>query len=236
MHGSLKAVGKPPYMLNSTVHAQLMLMLNRTCSTQLFLLLIQWSSYDSVCWYPFMTAIVYSYSHVCWDYVESIKPTGFILSIVWLPTIGNNCYFDDEWQHTDFREEYLAKIEKRIKTYTFKTLNEPRPDKKLLVLDVDYTLFGMFYFQVHNFLWRIRCVLSFFKFLVNVCLDGDLLIVTCLMKYTWPRYDLGIFQRFACSSSRWTLSWSFSWLNDREIFGVCKIVLPRKSSIAWVCF
>jgi len=40
------------------------------------------------------------------------------------------------------REEYLAKIEKRIKTYNFQTLNEPRPDKLLLVLDIDYTLFG----------------------------------------------------------------------------------------------
>ena len=40
------------------------------------------------------------------------------------------------------REEYLAKIEKRIKTYDFQILNEPRADKLLLVLDVDYTLFG----------------------------------------------------------------------------------------------
>ena len=41
-----------------------------------------------------------------------------------------------------FREEHLAKIEKRIKTYDFQVLNEPRADKLLLVLDVDYTLFG----------------------------------------------------------------------------------------------
>jgi len=40
------------------------------------------------------------------------------------------------------REEYLAKIEKRIKSYDFQILNEPRPDKLLLVLDIDYTLFG----------------------------------------------------------------------------------------------
>jgi ubiquitin-like domain-containing CTD phosphatase 1 len=40
------------------------------------------------------------------------------------------------------REEYLAKIDRRIKTYEFKTINEPRPGKKLLVLDVDYTLFA----------------------------------------------------------------------------------------------
>lgn len=47
---------------------------------------------------------------------------------------------DDEIAIQD-REEYLAKIEKRIKTYDFRVLNEPRPDKLLLVLDIDYTLF-----------------------------------------------------------------------------------------------
>lgn len=36
---------------------------------------------------------------------------------------------------------YLKKIDKRIKEYKINMLNEPRPDKKLLVLDIDYTLF-----------------------------------------------------------------------------------------------
>ena len=40
------------------------------------------------------------------------------------------------------REEYLAKIERRIREYKFDILNEPREGKKLLVLDIDYTLFG----------------------------------------------------------------------------------------------
>lgn len=39
------------------------------------------------------------------------------------------------------RDEYLAKIKKRVDNYNFNILNEPRPGKKLLVLDVDYTLF-----------------------------------------------------------------------------------------------
>ncbi len=43
-----------------------------------------------------------------------------------------------------FREEYLAKIDKRIKDYKIDILNEHRPGKKLLVLDIDYTLFGEF--------------------------------------------------------------------------------------------
>ncbi|XP_046851468.1 ubiquitin-like domain-containing CTD phosphatase 1 [Xenia sp. Carnegie-2017] len=39
------------------------------------------------------------------------------------------------------RDEYLAKITRRVKEYQVKVLNEPRVGKKLLVLDVDYTLF-----------------------------------------------------------------------------------------------
>lgn len=39
------------------------------------------------------------------------------------------------------REEYLNKIAKRVSTYELNMLNEPRPGKKLLVLDVDYTFF-----------------------------------------------------------------------------------------------
>ena len=39
------------------------------------------------------------------------------------------------------QEVYLQKIERRIKEYELKVLNAPRPGKKLLVLDVDATLF-----------------------------------------------------------------------------------------------
>ena len=39
------------------------------------------------------------------------------------------------------RQEFLAKVERRVKDYPIKILNEPRPGKKLLVLDVDGTLF-----------------------------------------------------------------------------------------------
>ncbi|XP_033633536.1 ubiquitin-like domain-containing CTD phosphatase 1 [Asterias rubens] len=42
---------------------------------------------------------------------------------------------------TEKREEFLEKIQRRVKDYEIKVLNEPRPDKKLLVLDIDYTLF-----------------------------------------------------------------------------------------------
>ena len=39
------------------------------------------------------------------------------------------------------REEVRMKLERRVKTYQGKIFNEPRPGKKLLVLDIDYTLF-----------------------------------------------------------------------------------------------
>lgn len=41
-----------------------------------------------------------------------------------------------------FREENLAKIARRVKEYKVEELNPPREGKRLLVLDVDYTLFG----------------------------------------------------------------------------------------------
>lgn len=43
-----------------------------------------------------------------------------------------------------FREENLLKISRRVKEYKVEILNPPREGKKLLVLDVDYTLFGKY--------------------------------------------------------------------------------------------
>lgn len=39
------------------------------------------------------------------------------------------------------REEFQKKVQRRVKDYQIKVLNEPRKGKKLLVLDIDYTLF-----------------------------------------------------------------------------------------------
>jgi ubiquitin-like domain-containing CTD phosphatase 1 len=39
------------------------------------------------------------------------------------------------------QSEYLAKIEKRVRDIKVDIINAPRPGKKLLVLDIDYTLF-----------------------------------------------------------------------------------------------
>lgn len=44
--------------------------------------------------------------------------------------------------HIFFRiQTYLSKVEKRVKTYNITEINPPREGKKLLVLDIDYTLF-----------------------------------------------------------------------------------------------
>ena len=53
----------------------------------------------------------------------------------------------------------MSKVDKRIKTYEFKILNEPRPGKKLLVLDIDYTIFGEL--RIHKFfIWTKKIVLN----------------------------------------------------------------------------
>lgn len=53
--------------------------------------------------------------------------------------------FEDEQQAEtetfETKEVYLAKIRRRVKEYKVEVLNQPREGKKLLVLDIDYTLF-----------------------------------------------------------------------------------------------
>lgn len=58
-----------------------------------------------------------------------------------LPDVVNDFDIEEEEIAIEDREEYLSKIEKRIKDYKIEMLSEPREGKKLLVLDIDYTLF-----------------------------------------------------------------------------------------------
>ena len=48
---------------------------------------------------------------------------------------------DEEEVETERKEVYLSKIDARIQKYKINELNKPRDGKKLLVLDIDYTLF-----------------------------------------------------------------------------------------------
>lgn len=61
-----------------------------------------------------------------------------------------NCNF----LHCYIREENLLKISRRVKEYKVEILNPPREGKKLLVLDVDYTLFGEFLCNLWIFLFK----------------------------------------------------------------------------------
>eukprot|EP00093_Oithona_nana_P003103 03103.XXX_59994_61033_1 [CDS] Oithona nana genome sequencing. len=59
-----------------------------------------------------------------------------------LPEVIND--FDEDTERKlaiEHREEYLNKVAQRVQNYEVKILNELREDKKLLVLDIDYTLF-----------------------------------------------------------------------------------------------
>jgi ubiquitin-like domain-containing CTD phosphatase 1 len=58
-----------------------------------------------------------------------------------LPEVINDLDIVAEEVILQNREENLAKIAKRVEHYKIKVFNEPRKDKKLLVLDIDYTLF-----------------------------------------------------------------------------------------------
>ena len=76
------------------------------------------------------------------------------------------------------REDYLEKIQKRIRDYKIDIINEPRPDKKLLVLDIDYTLFGEC-----SLIWTFRISISSHieHFLILFCVQ-ERCIVYCINK------------------------------------------------------
>ncbi|GLG98967.1 hypothetical protein R5R35_007443 [Gryllus longicercus] len=59
-----------------------------------------------------------------------------------MPEVINDLDFEEEEEvSVENKEVHLAKIEKRVREYHINIFNEPRPGKKLLVLDIDYTLF-----------------------------------------------------------------------------------------------
>ncbi|KAG5888578.1 hypothetical protein JTB14_029875 [Gonioctena quinquepunctata] len=58
-----------------------------------------------------------------------------------LPDVVNDLDIEEDEVAIENQEVYLSKVEKRINDYKINILNELRPDKKLLVLDIDYTLF-----------------------------------------------------------------------------------------------
>ncbi|XP_056118238.1 ubiquitin-like domain-containing CTD phosphatase 1 isoform X4 [Rhinichthys klamathensis goyatoka] len=55
--------------------------------------------------------------------------------------VVNDFDIEEEVTEVENRPENLAKIARRVKDYKVDELNPPRPGKRLLVLDIDYTLF-----------------------------------------------------------------------------------------------
>ena len=63
-----------------------------------------------------------------------------------IPNVINDFDIDEKSLYQqNYAEEpiYLEKIHRRVRMYKLNMFNQPRPGKKLLVLDIDYTLFGM---------------------------------------------------------------------------------------------
>ncbi|XP_025094562.1 ubiquitin-like domain-containing CTD phosphatase 1 [Pomacea canaliculata] len=58
-----------------------------------------------------------------------------------MPEVINDFDIEDEEVAIENREEYLAKVKKRVKEHRIIMYYPPRDGKKLLVLDIDYTLF-----------------------------------------------------------------------------------------------
>lgn len=58
-----------------------------------------------------------------------------------MPDVINDLDIEEEVVEIEKAEVYLSKIQKRIDSYKVAELNPLREGKKLLVLDIDYTLF-----------------------------------------------------------------------------------------------
>lgn len=64
-----------------------------------------------------------------------------------------------------YREENLAKIARRVKDYKVEEMNPPRPGKRLLVLDVDYTLFGKSSIHSDIISGDLRCSKTYLEYM-----------------------------------------------------------------------
>lgn len=76
-----------------------------------------------------------------------------------IPNVINDFDIDDEafdQVAIHNRSEYLAKVERRVKDIKINVMNAPRDGKKLLVLDIDYTLFGNEKFHSLSFIYLLK--------------------------------------------------------------------------------
>lgn len=77
------------------------------------------------------------------------------MSTVEPPDVIDDYDFTEEDLAVFMRPENLEKLAKRCNTYKFVKISEFRPGKRLLVLDIDYTIFGtLFFYNYKSFLHR----------------------------------------------------------------------------------
>ncbi|VFV19873.1 ubiquitin-like domain-containing ctd [Lynx pardinus] len=93
--------------------------------------------------------------------------------------VVNDFDIEDEVVEVENREENLLKISRRVKEYKVEILNPPREGKKLLVLDVDYTLFAATNMKWIEAKMKIR---PFMKAHLNRDKDKELLKLTQYLK------------------------------------------------------
>ncbi|EGW01409.1 Ubiquitin-like domain-containing CTD phosphatase 1 [Cricetulus griseus] len=91
----------------------------------------------------------------------------------------NDFDIEDEIVEVENREENLLKISRRVKEYKVEVLNPPREGKKLLVLDVDYTLFAATNMKWIEAKMKIR---PFMKAHLNRDKDKELVKLTQYLK------------------------------------------------------
>lgn len=134
-----------------------------------------------------------------------------------LPEVVNDLDIPEEAEIAiQNQSEYLAKIEKRVRDIKVEMLNQPRPGKKLLVLDIDYTLFD------HRSVAESPDQLMrpyLHEFLTAAYDDYDIVIwcksIPSLILIRFPAYksvtnppDL----QLTCSSTRLTAATSMKWI------------------------
>ncbi|XP_022664836.1 ubiquitin-like domain-containing CTD phosphatase 1 isoform X2 [Varroa destructor] len=72
---------------------------------------------------------------------ESIREAAKAPNPEEMPEVVNDLSMEEDIIAVADRPEFLDKIQKRVETIEIKEINAPREGKKLLVLDIDYTLF-----------------------------------------------------------------------------------------------
>lgn len=103
-----------------------------------------------------------------------------------------------------FREEYLTKIERRVKDYKIETINEPREGKHLLVLDIDYTLFGEHQSYAQHKLLRSYAFWKVSKVQMIVIIILELLVVAKFLPPPAANTAIGILSSCGIVSWYWS--------------------------------